>query len=150
MTENQMECIPCSSNVISSGNLWLSVLHNPRKMMRKIESFLFFYAKVNLNYVIISLTESDMKSRKVANKYFRFSTPDNIILWCNFYLLRFGFNYKIMESKVLQRCSCERKEIERLPNRMNQPGSSRPGWPAFHKNFCRVYMKRWASSPAYR
>jgi len=99
MTENQMECIPCSSNVISSGNLWLSVLHNSRKMMRKIESFLFFYAEVNLNYVIISLTESDMKSRKVANKCFRFSTQDNIILWCNFSLLHFGFNYTIMESE---------------------------------------------------
>ena len=68
-------------------------------MMRKIETFLFFFAKVNLNYVIISLRESDMKSRKVANKYFRFSTQDNIILWCNFSLLRFGFNYTIMESK---------------------------------------------------
>ena len=99
MTENQMKYIPCSSNVISSRNLWLSVLHNSRRMMRKIESFLFFFAKVNLNYVIISLTESDMKSRKVANKYFRFSTQDNIILWCNFSLLRFGFNYTIMESK---------------------------------------------------
>ena len=68
-------------------------------MMRKIESFLFFFAKVNLNHVIMSLTESDTKSRKVANKYFRFSTQDNIILWCNFSLLRFGFNYTIMESK---------------------------------------------------
>lgn len=93
-----MKCIRCSSNVISSGNLWLSVLHNSRKMMT-IESFLFFFAKVNLNYVIISITKSDMKSRKVASKYFRFSTQDNIILWCNFSLLRFGFNYTIMESK---------------------------------------------------
>ena len=79
-------------------------------MMRKIETFLFFFAKVNLNYVIISLTESDMKSRKVANKYFRFSTQDNIILWCNFSLLRFGFNYTIMESKGCNgACGRERK-----------------------------------------